>query len=356
MISSKRTKTKPTLKRKRIKLRYLLDVVAGYGRVRCGRGFYYTDVAGNRVADAAKLARFRALVIPPGWKEVWINPSKKGHLQATGIDEEGRKQYLYHPEWTSERQAKKLTRIAAFGKVLPRLRRRIATDMRCKVLTKEKVTAIALKTTEETLIRIGNDQYLRRYGSHGLTTLKKKHVRITAGESVFRFKGKKGVRQEIKIRSSRLASHLEALARLKGAYLFQYVEESDGSPCRLRSQDVNTYIQAHAGVSFSSKDYRTWYASFWAFRFFAHCSAYASEQECQANIVSVLDKVSQRLGNTRTVCKQYYVPDSIVQAYKNGTLTEYLATLRNGERMLTKKETEKGLLAFLEHAATKPST
>ncbi|MGV3761803.1 DNA topoisomerase IB [Parapedobacter sp.] len=316
--------------------------------MRCGRGFYYTDPAGNRITDTGKLARFRALAIPPGWKDVWISPSKKGHLQATGSDELGRKQYLYHPEWTSERQGKKLKRIVAFGRALPRLRQRMATDMRRHALTKEKVIAIALKTTEETLIRIGNDQYLRRYGSHGLTTLKKKHVSISGGEAVFRFKGKKGVRQEIGIRSTRLANHLVALTQLKGTYLFQYATEHDGLLCRLQSKDVNTYIQQHAGLSFSSKDYRTWYASFWAFRFFARCGAHASEQECQANILAVLDRVSQRLGNTRTVCKQYYVPDSIVQAYKDGTLTRCLTTLRNGERLTTKK-TEQGLLAFLEH-------
>lgn len=332
-----------------------MDVGAGYGRLRRGRGFSYTDLVGNPVTDAKKLARFRALVIPPAWQDVWISPSKKGHLQATGIDERGRKQYLYHPDWTTERQAKKLGRIAAFGKALPRIRRQMATDLRNHTLTKEKVIAIALKTTEETLIRIGNDQYLRRYGSHGLTTLKKKHVNVSGNETVFRFKGKKGVRQEITIRNAQLAHHMTVLVGLKGVYLFQYVMEDNGASYRLRAQDVNAYIRQYAGSQFSSKDYRTWYASFWAFRLFARCGMYASEHECQENIVSVLDTVSRRLGNTRTVCKQYYVPDSIVHAYKTGTLAAYLTNPQNGRRLLTKKETEQRLLTFLERAAVKDS-
>lgn len=333
-----------------------MDVVAGYRRIRRGRGFSYTDSVGNRVTDAKKLARFRALVIPPVWKDVWISPSRKGHLQATGIDERGRKQYLYHPDWTDERQAKKIRRIAAFGKALARIRQRMATDMRRHEFTIEKVIAIVLKTTEETLIRIGNDQYLRQYGSHGLTTLKKKHVDASGSEIIFRFKGKKGVRQEITVRNLQLAHHLTALARLKGAYLFQYVMGDNGTPCRLRSQDVNAYIQRHAGSQFSSKDYRTWYASFWAFRLFARCGKYASERECQENILSVLDMVSGRLGNTRTVCKQYYVPDSIVQAYKSGILMRYVTNPEQGGRMLTKKKAEQSLLAFLECTAADDAT
>lgn len=349
MTSSKNKKATSAHKSKPIKLRYILDVVPGYRRVRRGRGFYYTNWDGDRVTDVRTLERFRALVIPPVWKNVWISPSKKGHLQATGIDQQGRKQYLYHPGWTSEQQRTKLKRIVAFGKALPRIRRRIAIDRRLQALLKEKVIAIALKTTEETLIRIGNDQYLHRYGSYGLTTLKKKHVSISGNEAVFRFKGKKGVRQEMAIRNAKLAGELTALAQLKGIYLFQYMEAN--RPVRLRSEDVNAYIRSYGGLAFSSKDYRTWYASFWAFRLFARCGGYSSEQECQAKIASVLDQVSQRLGNTRAVCKTYYVPDSIIQAYKAGTLSPYIQSHQNSGRQLSKVETEQCLLAFLERAA-----
>ena len=342
-------KAKSTTKRKRKKLRYQLDVAPGYSRVRRGRGYYYTDRQGQRITDPKQLERLRALVIPPAWKEVWISPINTGHLQATGIDEQGRKQYIYHADWTSERQRKKLRRIAAFGRALPRIRRQMAADMRRHTLTKDRVIAIALKTIEETLIRVGNDAYLRQYGSHGLTTLKKKHVNLSGNAIVFRFKGKKGVRQEIAIRDRRLAGLLAELIQLKGGYLFQYYSDEE-SLHRLRAQDINMYIQEHGGMAFSSKDYRTWYASFWAFRLFAGCREYTTEQECRANIVSVLDMVSHRLGNTRTVCKQYYVPDSIIHAYKNGTLWQYIEKRQHKRRWLTKKETERCLLSFLEHA------
>lgn len=349
MTSLKHKKEKLTRNGKRIKLRYILDIVPGYSRVRRGRGFYYTNREGNRVNDLAELERFRTLAIPPVWRDVWISPSKKGHLQATGVDQQGRKQYLYHQGWTTEQQRTKLKRVLAFGKALPAIRRRIAKDRRQQTSTKERTTAIALRTTEETLIRIGNDQYLHRYGSHGLTTLKKKHITVSGNEVVFRFKGKKGVRQEISVRNAKLANDLTALVQLRGAYLFQYIENDQ--PVRLRSEDVNAYIRHHGGL-FSSKDYRTWYASFWAFRFFARCGGYASEQEREAKIVSVLDKVSNRLGNTRAVCKAYYVPDSIIQAYKSGTLLPSINKHQHSGRLLPKKETEQRLLAFLEHAAT----
>ncbi|PPK99176.1 DNA topoisomerase IB [Parapedobacter indicus] len=328
------------------KLRYLPDLAPGYRRVRRGRGFYYTDSDGRRITDDKKLTRFRALVIPPAWKQVWISPSKRGHLQATGVDEEGRKQYLYHPEWTKERQRKKLKRMVAFGNALPDIRRQIAKDLRVEELTKEKAIAIALKVTEETLIRIGNEQYLRKYGSRGLTTLKKSHVHISESDAVFRFRGKKGVQQEISVRNVKLVAHLLELNRLTGPYLFQYCMEGNRS-CRLRAADINAYIQQHTDLKFSSKDYRTWYAGFWAFSLFGRQASCESEKERETTIVSVLDVVSHRLGNTRAVCKHYYVPDSIITAYKDGSLQPYLRNGKRSKRPLTKKETERQLLAFL---------
>jgi len=328
------------------KLRYLPDLAPGYRRVRRGRGFYYTDSDGNRITDEKKIARFRALVIPPAWKQVWISPSKRGHLQATGVDEEGRKQYLYHPEWTKERQRKKLQRMVAFGNALPGIRRQIAKDLRVDGLTKEKAIAIALKVTEKTLIRVGNDRYLRKYGSRGLTTLKKSHVHLSESEVVFRFRGKKGVQQEISVRNVKLIAHLLELRELTGQYLFQYVVEGN-RPCRLRAGDINAYIQRHTDLKFSSKDYRTWYAGFWAFSLFGQQAGCDGEKEREAAIVSVLDAVSQRLGNTRAVCKHYYVPDSIIAAYKDGSLQPYLCNGKESKRPPTKKETERQLLAFL---------
>jgi Topoisomerase IB len=329
-----------------VKLRYLPDVVPGYRRIKRGRGFCFLDDKGERITDVRKLERFRALVIPPAWKSVWISPSRRGHLQATGVDEYGRKQYLYHPEWTAEKQRKKLERMVAFGTVLPAFRKQIAKDLRRKDFDKTKVTALALKVIEETLMRVGNEQYRRRYGSHGLTTLKKKHLILSGTTATFQFIGKKGVKQKITVNRKYLVGQLSTLSSFPRPYLFQYVND-ENQITRLRANDINSYIQYYTGPEFSSKDYRTWYAGLWALRLFAACVDYAGEKDCKANILSVLDTVSQRLGNTRTVCKQYYVPDKLVSGYEDGSLLPYLRNSRAGRGQVTTKAAETQLLTFL---------
>ncbi len=318
----------------------------GYGRVKRGRGYCYTDQAGNRVTDDRKLERFRALVIPPAWKHVWISPSKRGHLQATGVDEDGRKQYMYHPQWTRERQWKKLERMVAFAEALPTIRRRTAQDLKRDKPDKEKVSALALKVTEETLMRIGSERYLRKYGSRGLTTLKKHHISILGNRTVFRFRGKKGVQQAITVNRAGLAADLRELIQLPGPYLFQYIDET-GKRFRLSAAEVNGYIHRHAPQGFTSKDYRTWFAGLWAFRLFARLGGYADVGECKTHVLSVLDAVSQRLGNTRSVCKQYYVPDVLVSAYEDGSLLPYLRKSLTAQGNPAVRETEKQLLVFL---------
>ena len=329
------------------KLRYLPDVVAGYRRIPRGRGYYYLDPNGERVTDRRKLGRFRALAIPPAWKDVWISPSKRGHLQATGIDGEGRKQYRYHPEWTAEKQHKKLLRMCAFGEALPSIRKQILKDLRREVLDKPKVVALALKVMEKTLIRVGNEQYRKKYGSHGLTTLRKKHLTVSGNTAVLKFKGKKGVKHLITVRSRKLAGLLAALADQPGTYLFQY-RNGDNELTRLGARDVNAYLQTYCGSVFSSKDFRTWYAGVWALRLFAERLDYTTKKDCNSNILSVLDAVSRRLGNTRTVCKQYYVPARLVGAYEDGTLLPYLRRCRAAGRT---KNAERHLLVFLKHVS-----
>ncbi|MFC3199015.1 DNA topoisomerase IB [Parapedobacter deserti] len=355
MILLKPSTAKSAQKNSGAKLRYLPDMVAGYKRVRRGKGYCYLDSAGGRITEAKKLERFRALAIPPAWKNVWISPSKKGHLQATGVDEEGRKQYLYHPEWTKERQRKKIERMLAFGSALQDIRRQIVKDLRHGSLIKEKSIAIALKVTEVTLIRIGNEHYLKKYGSYGLTTLKKRHVTIADSNVTFRFSGKKGVKHEILVRNAALASNMRELKQLTGPYLFQYLNDS-GKRQRLRAVDINAYLQRHTDPDFSSKDYRTWFAGLWAFHLLARCVDYGNEKECRANIMSVLDAVSERLGNTRTVCKQYYVPDRLISAYEDGSLLPFLKKCLNGRGVPTIKETERQLLAFLQLVASETNT
>jgi len=329
------------------KLQYLPDVVPGYRRVKRGRGFCFLDSTGERIADDRKLERFRALVIPPAWKDVWISPSKRGHLQATGIDEDGRKQYLYHPEWTAEKQRRKLMRMVAFGDALPGFRKQIVKDLRSNAFDKNKVIALALTVMEETLMRVGNEQYRRRYGSHGLTTLKKKHLNLSGKIATFQFKGKKGIKQTITVDRKKLVEQLTMLASLPRSYLFQYIND-ENQITRLSANDINSYIQFHTSPEFSSKDYRTWYAALWALRLFAKCIDYEGERDCKANILSVLDTVSQRLGNTRTVCKQYYVPDRLVSAYEDGSLLSYLRNSRTSRGVQTIRAAEKQLLVFFQ--------
>lgn len=341
--SIKRSEGQPL--KPKTKLTYLPDRVPGFGRVKKGRGVFYIDRQGNRVTDEKKLKRFQALAIPPAWKEVWISPSGKGHLQATGIDEQGRKQYVYHPKWTIERQQEKIHRMLAFGKVLPTIRQHTAKDMRRKTLVKEKAVAIALKVIEETLIRVGNEQYLQKYSSHGLTTLKKKHICISENSIEFCFRGKKKVHQEIQLRNAPLAAKLAEMQRLSGPFFFQYLDGT-GHRYRLHARDINGYLQQHTDMEFSSKDYRTWYAGLWTFRLLAKCPEFTDEKTCKANIIHVLDAVSERLGNTRSVCKQYYVPDSLLAAYEDGSLIPYLVKYRQNNRMQTAKQAETQLLAF----------
>lgn len=331
------------------KLDYLPDHIPGYGRIKRGRGFSYVNRQGKKITDEKKLIRFRALTIPPAWKEVWISPSKKGHLQATGIDEQGRKQYLYHPAWTAERQQEKIRRMLDFGEALPYIRLQVAKDMRRKKLVKEKSIAVALKVMEETLIRIGNEQYLQRYRSHGLTTLKKKHIYISKNTITFRFHGKKNVRQEISIQQPRLVSKLREMQTLPGSFLFQYLDKAENR-CRLHANDINEYLQKHSNMEFSSKDYRTWYAALWTFHLLAECPEYTDENQCKAHVNSVLDAVSERLGNTRAVCKQYYVPDSLLRAYQDGSLLPYLSKSLTKNRQPPLERAEAQLLAFFSNS------
>jgi len=287
------------------------------------------------------------LSIPPAWKEVWISPSKRGHLQATGIDEQGRKQYIYHSEWTAERQLEKVQRMIAFGTLLPKIRRHMANDMRRKTPVKEKVVAVALKVMEETLIRVGNEQYLQKYKSYGLTTLKKKHVSVGADTVEFCFRGKKRVHQEIRLRDARLAAKLKEIEQLAGPFFFQYINES-GERHRLHARDINGYLQRHAEMPLSAKDYRTWYAGVWTFRLLAKCPKYDDEKSCKSNVLRVLDAVSERLGNTRSVCKQYYVPDNLISAYEDGSLTSHLLNYQRCNRRQTTRQAEIWLLEFFK--------
>jgi len=329
-------------------LRYTPNDVPGFTRVRKGKGFAFLSEDKQPVEDEQIKKRLKLLAIPPAWQSVWISPFPNGHLQVTGIDEKGRKQYIYHPEWNRLREENKFTRILTFGKELPKLRKAIAKDLRKRQLDKAKVTAIALNLMEETLIRPGNAQYRNVYHSFGLTTLRNRHVRINGKQIFFRFVGKKGKLHQIKVSDRSLAKKLKDVMEIPGQELFQYYNER-AEICTLDSGDLNTYIKQYTSEQFSSKDFRTWYGTVWAFYYLSRLEAFQTKSVCKHNINACLDFVAKKLGNTRTVCRQYYVSNSLLEAYEQNRLQPYLTKmLQSKSKLPDEKKAEKFLIQFLK--------
>lgn len=320
------------------KLRYVRPGLPGFTRV-CrakstkpahgANGFSYVDAEGAPIKDPQTLERIKKLVLPPAWTDVWICPWPNGHLQATGVDAIGRKQYRYHTTWNKTRSEKKFHRLLEFGKRLPRIRERIQEDLDRKDLDQRKVVAIALRTMEETLIRVGNTVYEKLYGSYGLTTLHTRHLTIHGGTALFTFKGKKGVRQRIELKEARLVRLLKKVMDIPGQELFQYRDEGGGHH-PLDSGEVNEYLKEAAGEDFSCKDFRTWAGSVYALQLLADAEPAASAAECKRQIVEVIRQVSCRLGNTAAVCKKYYIDPQLLNAYETGVLKPFLSRLRAG--------------------------
>jgi DNA topoisomerase-1 len=310
-------------------LLYVSDRQPGITRLKKGKGFSYR-FGGHLVREKQQLDRIRRLVIPPAWTEVWICSSEKGHIQATGLDLRRRKQYRYHALWNSLRNETKFHRLYEFGKSLPTLREKVETDLRGQGLTQEKVLATIVSLMERTYIRIGSNEYEKANGSYGLTTLKNKHVSISGDKIVFSFTGKKGIHHDITLRNKKLARTVSQCRDIPGKELFQYYAE-DGTRKGIDSGMVNRYIQDCVGVDFTAKDFRTWAGSLHALRAFRAIGEAADAAECRKNIVSALDTVSVQLGNTRTVCKKYYVHPGLIQLYEDNQLVKYLRELDTAE-------------------------
>jgi len=304
---------------------YVSDSEAGITRIRKGKGFAYLQ-EGKACKDKETLERIRRLAIPPAWTRIWICRKENGHIQATGYDARGRKQYRYHPLWHLLRNETKFHRLYEFGKLLPAMRLKIEEDLARKELSEEKVIATVISLMERTYIRIGNDDYQKMYGSHGLTTLKDNHVKIAGDTIHFCFKGKKGVEHRITLRSRRLARMVQHCRDLPGKELFQYIDEN-GNRRAIDSGAVNRYIKEASGGDFSAKDFRTWAGTLNIIRAFKSIGFAASETEIKKNIVAALDEVSKKLGNTRTVCKKYYVHPGIIKLYEAQSLQRYLDEL-----------------------------
>ena len=329
-------------------LTYVRDNLEGIQRHKRGKSYFYT-YKGKRIGSDVE--RVRKLAIPPSWTNVWICPNASGNIQATGIDLNGRKQYRYHAEWNSLRNENKFYRLLAFGKALPKLRRRIARDLKSKELSCSKVIATAIRLMEETHIRIGNNGYEKLYGSYGLTTLKDKHVTISGSKALFRFKGKKGVEHQLQLKNKRLASIIRQCRDIPGKELFQYFDDK-GEPRSIDSGQVNAYIKEGTEGEFSAKDFRTWAGSVQALRCLSSVDGREELTDMKKKIAWVVDEVSARLGNTRNICRKYYIHPILFSLYEEGRLTDLLKEVDCHEQPRSRglSNNEKILLRVLKRA------
>jgi DNA topoisomerase-1 len=295
------------------RLRHATDRSAGISRRRAGRGFTYADPDGRRVTDAETLERIRKLAIPPAWTDVWICPDPLGHLQATGHDARGRKQYRYHTRFRERRESAKYERLVAFARALPAIRRQVDRDLARPGLPREKVIAAVVRLLELTLIRVGNDEYRRLNRSFGLTTLRDRHATVRGTSIRFRFRGKSGKPHEVGLRDRRLATVVRRCQDLPGQELFQYVGD-DGEPVDVRSDDVNDYLQGIA-PDVTAKDFRTWAGTVLAYRALRALDAPETTTEAKRNVVSAIRDTADQLGNTAAVCRRSYVHPVVVEAY-----------------------------------------
>lgn len=300
-------------------LRYVSDAKPGFSRRRYGKAFAYFDQGGARIQNERIKARIKALAIPPAWRHVWICPHANGHLQATGIDAKGRKQYRYHNDWRALREANKFSHIIAFAERLPAIRARVDADMRRRGLPRDKVLASVVALLERTLIRVGNDEYARQNGSYGLTTLRPEHVEVSGQTLRFSFTGKSGKAWSLKLSDRRIARVVRACADIDGQELFKYVDE-DGAVRDVTSGDVNAYLREVCGDDITAKDFRTWNGTVLAACQLLGCEPCASAAHGKRQVAQAMKDVAKRLGNTPAVCRKSYVHPEVVSAYLDGSL------------------------------------
>lgn len=311
-------------------LRYCNDREPGFFRERVGFSFNHYDTAGKRITEKGDLKRIKDLVIPPAWKNVWICPYKNGHLQATGVDEKGRKQYLYHTDWIKISQQNKFSKMVDFGLSLPKIRSKIKYHMQSKKLDKTKILATIIWLLEHTFIRIGNDEYAENNNSYGLTTLRNKHVEIRGSEVIFRFRGKSGVSHVIEIDSPAVAKTVKKCVELPGYELFKFIGE-DGSHHIVDSSDVNLFLKEASGDDFSAKDFRTWGATDICANNFYNLGFPDDKKQVEKNIVTTVKQVAHHLHNTVSVCKNYYIHPTVLTTYQQNLLIPHYTTLHKSK-------------------------
>lgn len=304
-------------------LTYVEDTQPGIRRQKNGQGFRYVGPSGNTLKDRRLIDRIHSLAIPPAWTDVWICRSEWGHLQATGRDARGRKQYRYHPDWQAARDESKYERLIAFAKALPKIRRRVAHDLRRRGLPRTKVLAAIVKLLETTLIRVGNDEYAKTNGSFGLTTMRDRHVTVRGAKVRFEFRGKSGIEHEIDLDDSRLAHIVRECQDLPGQELFQYLDD-EGKVCDVGSNDVNEYLHQISRQDFTAKDFRTWAGTALAAQALQEFEDFDSDAAAKRNVTQAIESVAERLGNTKAICRKCYVHPAIIDAYLDRSLVKTL--------------------------------
>ena len=310
-------------------LRYVTDTMPGVRRRRAGSGFSFIGPDGNRISDPDRIAWFKRLAIPPAWTDVWISPIKRGHLQATGRDARGRKQYRYHPRWRDVRDEAKYGRLIEFARALPRIRRQTDRHLRRRGLPREKVLALVVRLLETTLIRVGNEEYARDNASFGLSTLRDRHVKDARGELRFSFKGKSGKEHLVPVRDRRLARLVREVQELPGQELFQYLDD-EGRRQSVDSDAVNGYLREVSGDDFTAKDFRTWAGTVAASMALQDFERIDDEAGRKKAIVAAIESVAGQLGNTPAVCRACYVHPDVIDAYLDGTMIDALTTRARG--------------------------
>lgn len=317
-------------------LRYSSPQEKGYSRKAKGDSFIYLDKQGRQITNEQILSRIRSLVLPPAWREVWICASPNGHLQATGLDINNRKQYKYHPKWLSLRSEKKFADLFTFGNKLPVLKKRVLQDLRKRKLSREKVCALAIAIMGKTSFRTGNRYYEKNYGSYGLTTLRNKHIKqISSNKIFFKFVGKKGVVQQCYLREKALVKTLTKVKDIPGQVLFQYYDE-EGNVKPLDSGTINAYLKEAMLTEVSCKTFRTWNGCLLALSYMTTLPLPSTITERKKNLVNIIDYVAHELGNTRTVTRNYYIHPEILSAYESTALDKWIKTIQNKQKFSDK--------------------
>jgi DNA topoisomerase-1 len=332
------------------RLVYVTDEEKGYIRKKVGRGHVYYDPGGNKIDKVEIAERLKGLVIPPNWKDVWISTRPNGHLQVTGYDEKGRKQYLYHPDWLTFRNANKFNKLIAFAKKLPHIRKRVKEDLQQDEWTKIRVQALVLRVLDESFIRIGNRNYLEENNTYGLTTLRRRHLKESEEGLVLNYQAKSGKQREVNIEQQELVGLIKECSELPGYEIFRYQEGGKGKT--VDSEDINDYLHEIAGEEFSSKDFRTWGGTVTAIEEFEAAMLEVEENPKKEIVPTLVKRVAERLGNTPAVCREYYIHPAVLETAEQGLLAQIVSRSRAEQKDdCDLKKTEKITLRLLEKYA-----